>query len=282
MAEPLESGREWVRATDELPPIQGPTNVGLWVRPRDGTSLRAWFKTPKPEFLPFAMYALGMERVAYVLGFSLGLPIPAIHLEPFEEQRGCLSLKAGGKNAIPLAWAEGRASRMCHNIVNESVWSLAVVFDVWIANIDRDGGHIMLDPVPAESEPHETDRCMSWLFDHEKSGLWWPRKIDPSATVGLDVEKLAEGDGSMTADSELLLRNVMPTRYRASVQALGEEARRPVLENVRRVSDDEISVAVEQVPKEYMSKTAKLLTVSFLAARRDRIDNLVRDVFTPS
>jgi hypothetical protein len=39
----------------------------------------------------------------------------------------------------------------------------------------------MLDPVPPDTRPGVAVRSTSWLIDHDKSGLWYPTKIDPGA-----------------------------------------------------------------------------------------------------
>lgn len=281
MAEPLTSGVEWMRVSEEIVPI-GTTNLRWWVMANDGTGQRAVFKTPREAFSPSAMYALGMERVAYELGADLGLPIPPVHLETCEGHEGCVSLQAGGRNVLRLDWAEGRACRMNTNILNIDLWPLGVVFDVWIANFDREPAHILLDPVPPTSEPHATNTCTSWLIDHEKSGLWWPSKINEDA--GIEVEKLRDEEveeGVMPAAAELHVKQRMPGRYLLSLTSPTEEERDPILENVRRVTDDAIQLAVDRVPEVYMSEREKALTRRFLAGRRARIDNLVRDVCAP-
>jgi hypothetical protein len=277
MREPLISGRVWAIAPpDDQTMVAAGSNESLWIVDSQDAEVLARFKTPGAAYLPFALYAMGMERVAYALAADLDLPVPAVYLESFNGRVGCITLRAGGRNALPFSWALGR-SVMHMDILNDSVWPLAVAFDVWIANVDRRDDNILLDPAPPEMRPIQASKCMSWLVDHEKSGLWWPMKIDPGA--GLDVESLNDLDGDMTAEGNGFLTGFMPAQYRNSFANLNEVDRNPTIEIVREVGDDQIESAVSEVPTVYMSDNAKELTITFLVARRDRIDTLARDAF---
>jgi hypothetical protein len=279
MPEPLRSGRTWVRAApDGQTEITDGANLSWWVCDEDDQTVVGRFKTIPPEYDDVAIYAMGMERVAYVLGARLGLPIPPTYLEEVEGHIGCVTMKAGGPNSLRYSWAMGRAPMMGNDVINSCLWPVAVAFDVLIANVDRSADNIILDPVPPETRPGAAYRSTSWLIDHEKSGLWWPRKIDP--TVGLDVEALEINDGSMTAEGDGYFRGaLMPAEYKASFADLDAEDREPHLNAIRQLTEDDLRAAVAEVPEEFMTPKAKELTVRFLAARLDAIATLTRDVF---
>jgi hypothetical protein len=277
----LESGRAWAKNPD---PNVVVSEKGIskkqWVFDAvdDVRALAKWADVAGAE------YSIGMERVGYTLGSAVGLPIPATYLEEYDGRPCSVQLQL--RNHREFDMAKGSVM-MWAAIDNEDVWPLGVAFDLWMANYDRRSPNLSIQPVPPEKKPAHATAGTTWFVDHGLCALWWPRKIDPTATALYDVAALAGTarqsveDGEITPDAKARFTGAMPVEYRRSFADLDTARRAPLLDRVRSISDDLLEAAVMEVPDAYFSDLARELTIAFLRVRRDRIDTLSRDAFPP-
>lgn len=209
---------------------------------------------------------MGIERVAFALGFELGLPIPETYLERVNGHDGSLQLRI--PDVRPWTMVDATPMLM-HKVVNEDILPLGVVFDIWMANPDRVPRNLVQQPLPEGVRTAIASSSKTWLVDHGLCGLWFPSKFGAS-TVG----SVTVGDGSMTADVEAGARRVMPQRYRKAFTDLTADKRRIYLDRVAAVTDDAIHTAVEAVPDRYIATNEAEKTIDLLVARRNRISEL--------
>ena len=220
------------------------------------------------------MYSIGLERLAYVLGDGLGLPIPTTYLEECEGQRGCAQL------LVPApAWKHvvaGIPTMWNGEFLNRDVWPLGVVFDIWLANPDRHDRNILVQPDPPETRPAIATRSRTWLIDHGNACLWPPGKF---GTYGNISSIRLRADGSMKPHLDKEIGISMPKEISESFTSLAAGARQPFLDRITAITDDEIASAVGEVPSHYFSSGARDLTIDLLTARRDQIGTLSEEVF---
>lgn len=214
---------------------------------------------------------MGMERVASVLGRSLGLSIPEVWLDD-----------VGGSPAAvveriqdTLTWSMSyRGTDVAARLTNRSWWPTGVVFDVWIANVDRVERNMLLQPLPEGTQFAIAQAYELWLIDHGMSGLYWASKFD----AGLPQDRpdqVQVGDGEMTEPFERNLRAAMPLAYKTAYWAADSQDQQQALDRIRAMPDDVVDAAVDEVPCAYMSDIERDKTKLLLKARRDRIDNLM-------
>lgn len=226
-------------------------------------------------------YSLGIERVAYVLGDALGLPIPRVHLETYKGNVAAVVERIPNhaeylraKN-ISLLWS---------GVSNKAVWPLAVAFDIWLANYDRRSANLIIGPTPPQTRPALASSGACWLVDHGLCGLWYPGKIDVALerTGSKDVEAIADPTASFTPTALTRFRDVMQAElveYRRSFTDLGGNARDKVLDQIHALADDQVERAVREVPETYFSSRSADLTLQFLVARKQAIYTLSREVW---
>jgi hypothetical protein len=212
-----------------------------------------------------------MEWVAWKLGTVLGVPIPKVWLEDFEDQPAAIMERITNHRD----WRTGDAAPMLKSkIGNEECWPISVAFDIWIANNDRLPRHVLLQPDPPEDRVAVARECRVWFIDHGVSGLWFPSKFDPA--LGLDdTDKVEVGDGTMRDAVERNARAIMPKKIRDSLRSLDDGPKNAVLDGIRTITDDQIEQIIAMVPDAYMTEQEIEKTVELLKARRDRLDTLV-------
>jgi hypothetical protein len=127
----VESGRNWERIIGRE---DAGVNRGYWVRDRDEPDSRAYFKyvnQAQPD--RSSLYSLAMERVAYRLGDSIGVPISETYLEELDGELGVLSLRVSGD-----AWGtiDDEVIRSL-TFGDRDRWPVYMAFDVFFGNLDR-------------------------------------------------------------------------------------------------------------------------------------------------
>lgn len=275
MPEPVVSGRNWEVAPGDWPIVGKHHSKLLHLRDENEHSCVVLFKTLNPEKdPPAAIYGLGMERVAYVLGEALGLPIATVHLEPFEDEPGALMHYLGDG---PTWWLfqQGKMSR--RSVTNQGVVPLCVAFDIWLANTDRYRKNIQLRAEPAGVSFPDAEEMSLWLIDHEQTGLWPPgkfRKPDGSALDpdGADLEEADLGDGTITV--ETAIRGPMEKAYWPMFGSVDPEERGAVLERVQALEQDVVAAAVDEIPDQYMTPRLREVTIELLNMRKSRLPEL--------
>jgi len=227
------------------------------------------------------LYSLGIERVAYVLGDALGLPVPPAYLETYDGNDTLVVERIPNhaeylrsKN-IPLFWS---------GITNKAIWPLAVAFDIWMANYDRRSANLIFGPVPSTTRPAIAKAGKCWLIDHGLCGLWYPGKIDLALEKArsLDVDAVQDATAGLTPNAISRFRDVMHAElveYRRAFTDLGPADRDAVLDRVRGLDDDQVEAAVREVPQPFFSSRSADLTLQFLIARKQDIYTLSRDVW---
>lgn len=241
-----------------------------WVRAQEDPAVAAVAKFPPPGG-PREIYTMGMERVASELGRALGLSIPEVWLDDVAGR------PAAVVDRIPetLTWARSyRGVDVATRLGNRSWWPAGVVFDVWIANVDRVERNLLLQPLPEGIQFAAAQSFELWLIDHGMSGLYWSSKFD----AGLPPDRpdqVQVGDGEMLEIFERRLRELMPRDYQTAYWAADDQDREAALDRIRSVADDDVDVAVDEIPDAYMSPVERDKTKHLLKARRDQIDNLM-------
>ncbi|WP_040601265.1 hypothetical protein [Patulibacter medicamentivorans] len=207
--------------------------------------------------------SIGMERVAYVLGTQIGLPIPETQLA-----------EIGGAPSSIQRWIAGcKTHRQLPQVPamtkvrNEHILPLAALFDVWMGNTDRRDANLAYEPHPPGCRPAMAVECRLWLIDHNQCGLWPGDKFAgcrPDSTPALE-----EIDGSLIDVAEGRIAALMPPEMRMALRQAQGENRLRLLDLIANVKDDEISDPVHEVPDAYFSSSERDATITFLQARRD-------------
>ena len=240
-----------------------------WVRSTNDKAVCALFKSAPPDS-GRETYSIGMEAVAYQLGVHLGLPIPETVLATVGGLDGALVELVRGQRD----WQTADAAPMLKTHINNlDCFPVGVVFDIWIANLDRKAQHLLVQPLPPGVRPAIAQDARVLLIDHGVSGLWFPSKFAEGLTLD-DTEKVDVGDGSLLASREEAGRRIMPAEYRSAFTGLGKEERQPVLDAIREIPDDLIDGVLGSVPGAYMTDVETENTSALLKARRNRIDTL--------
>lgn len=243
--------------------------VHRWVRSNEDKSVCALFKSPPPDS-GREIYSIGMEAVSYQLGRLLDLPIPETVLATVDGVNGALVELARGQRD----WQNADAAPMLKSHVNNrDCFPVGVVFDIWIANLDRKDQHLLVQPLPVGARAAVAQDARVLLIDHGVSGLWFPSKFADGLTVH-DTEKVDVGDGSLLDTHEAAGRKRMPAEYGRAFTELEGADRERVLDGVREISDDAIEGVLATVPAAYMTEIEIEKTFALLKARRDRIDTL--------
>jgi hypothetical protein len=227
----------------------------------------------KSTAVPKRIYAIGMERVAYRLAAGLGLPVPATHLETVEGLLCSVQIRVLGRSwqtvqGVPL---------MRDNVANRNLWPLAAVFDVWMANTDRNPGNLLFEPDPPGAKPALATGSWSWLIDHGQCGLWPAWKLDstrhpddiPDAVAAITT-------GECISVAETAIRNNMALALRTSLLSASPSERRALLDRIDGIGDDAIREAVQEVPAGYFTKEQADTLEAFLKVRRSAADTVLR------
>jgi hypothetical protein len=193
----------------------------VWVRDINAQSVKALIKRPPPGF-PQEIYSLGMERVAYCLGFELGLPIPTVWLEEWQGHRCAVVRRIPNTRTLQMAAA---APMLMSNVENRDTWPLGVAFDLWMANNDRVPRNMLVEPLPEGARAAVATSCRTYLFDHGVTGLWFPSKFKANLTVG-QVDQVHVGSGNMLPVVETNARRIMPSDYREAFTTLTDSERK--------------------------------------------------------
>lgn len=270
---PLRSGRTW-RRIEPQPALTKGVNRTFKVEDEDDTPTVGYFKYLKPTSPHSSMYSFGAERVSVRLGIDLGLPIREAYLETIDGHAGIVSLEAPG-----VAWFDFDQTLLPQvTFVNEHLWPTCIVFDVWVANIDRHAQNIFIESDPPQRRPEHGDACATWLIDHGHSCLWplwkWDGVSATDTVDSIDPDTLA-----LRTEHAQRLRNHMPAEYRMAFPLRFDQRRKQAIDAISRISDHQIEGLVAEIPVEYMSTRAAESTVRLLKARRDVIDSLVTGVF---
>jgi hypothetical protein len=268
MTSPAVSGKEWKPLPGDQPVVDNGRSKTIWLQNTDDPDDLGLFKCPDENAPSTEVYSIGMERVAYVLGAALGLPVASgVYLEEFEGQPGVISCEI--PNA--LTWREFEQNGLAHRgISNLAEVPEFIAFDILLANIDRTPRNIMLQSVPPDIAVAKADRFAFQLIDHGFCGLW------PVAKFGNHPDEppsfVQVGDG--TTVHEALIRDRMPRSYWQQFAALDETKREVALQAIKEIDDELLAKAVEGVPDVYMTGRERDLTVELLQKRRDNVDAL--------
>ena len=275
-AAPLISGLTWEQDPQDYPFATEGRTERVWLRSTEQPVVHALFKAPATaahKLHPFEMYSLGMERVAYVLAMTLGLPVPRVTLEEYGGRRGALSWRVSPETR-DLRTAS-TCPMLANTVENEDLRPLAVLFDIWLANVDRKPANLMLEPRPEGARAKSASRSRLWLIDHGFCGLFPPNKFDASLQKQ-DPARVVVGDGRLLDDWDRAAKVVMPIDYRNSLQALGGEAQQKLLDRVRAIEDDQIDEVVNEIPADYFTGQQAERTAELLKVRKDQLDKLVQ------
>jgi hypothetical protein len=211
-----------------------------------------------------------MERIAHQLGSELGLPVPATHLEDFDGEPASVQMKVYGR-----PWSQIK-SEMPGNVTNADLWPLAALFDIWIANTDRNAGNFVFAPSPPGVAVAAATSFECWLIDHGQAGLWPGWKLAGAGGPMPIPDKVAmAASGQCASVTEAHIRTVMPSDYAQSLVGLDPDKRRAILDLVANVSDDAIKRAVDEVPGDYMTPGQADTLTGFLAARKHALRLIV-------
>ncbi len=230
------------------------------------------------------MYALGMERVAYRLGTTIGLRVPVVWLERINGQPGALVERVIEGRDIEMA---SSCVMLMSDVTDAETWPLAVTFDIWLANVDRQPRNVVVEPLPIGRPAKHAVQCRTWWVDHGFTGLMPPPKFG-SQFKGSAPENVDIGTGSMVDPTlwkkpgqqvgligEQVVRERMPDQLRNRFLALDAPERERLLDQIRAMHDDAIDDAVQEVPGTFMTGPQADLTARLLKLRRDSIDALV-------
>jgi hypothetical protein len=216
-----------------------------------------------------------MERVAYTLATQLGLPITDTHLEFFDGKPSSVQLHVNGEIRT---WRTARgAAMMVGNVTNAHLWPLVVVFDIWLANTDRNDGNLIVATQPHGSMPGKCTGSVSWLIDHGQAGLWpgWKLSADNNDTNIIADNPSAVAAGRCHDDVEKYIRHIMFGELERAFVTASSADRQAALDAVRSVNDADIHAAVTEVPADYFTPAQAAALVAFLQGRRKVVDNVV-------
>ncbi len=276
--EPIESGCEW----EEDPVGNANSHDGRTIR-RDLRSKTnpvrlVIAKRPQPA-VPAEIYSIGMERVGYSLGTTLGLPVPETYLETFEGEHCSLQRRL----LESVSWRQLQAlPNMLANVSNAGLYAKAALFDIWLANIDRRDVNLLFEAEPVGEKCAKATRCRMWLIDHGLCGLWPASKFDPDGDPTAMITDPAQLDGRLHPRAEKVIRDLMPHPYRLPLLEASGDERATLLDAVRQVVDDDaISKAVQEVPEHFMAGNLRAATEVFLKVRRARLDEVLDQYWQP-
>lgn len=271
MAPPLTTGLQW----EEDPAGNANTHDGRthrrYMRATSDSTFRVVVKRPKPGWEP-EIYAIGMERVAHVLGEAVGVPIPATYLETVDGYQSSLQrFIVNGRS-----WKQkGAAPMMAANVLNTEVYALSALFDVWMANTDRSVLNFQFEPEPPGAFPGKATGCRMWLIDHGTCGLWPANKLDEHRDPTNVPESIEGITGTLWDAAEKVISGVMPAEYRMALKQTTGNARDQLLDRVRGIGDDVVRSAVAEIPDDYMTSGHRDATVAFLMGRQQQLDTVL-------
>jgi hypothetical protein len=242
----------------------------IYVRDRNQHATRAVLKR---AIGGSPVYSVGMERVAYSLATHLGLPVSETYLEDFQGAPSSVQIRVEGRTWQTLSGAP----MMVTNITNRNLWPLMVVFDMWMANTDRNKGNMFLEPVPPGATPGRARGSVSWLIDHGQCGLWpgWKLSGDNNDKDNIPDDPAAVATGLCHHTVEEHIKRTMFRELRQAFTQASTPVQEAAVDAVRTVDDDSIRAAVREVPTDYFTDDQAATLVAFLQARRDAVDNVV-------
>jgi hypothetical protein len=266
---PLVSGREWEDLPGNREVIDPARSRLRWLRDRDDHAYLTMFKRPPAEAALREIYSIALDRVGYVLGESLDLPVVPVHLESVAGEPGALVLDLRNQ----CSWLQFEKERKQGRLANTEIIPLCVAFDIWLANYDRAKKNILLQPQPPELAWESCPNYRLVLIDYGQAGLW------PVAKMGLEKDEVPEAaqvrlDGKTVR--EALIVDRMPGAYWSAYRGLVAADREAINARIRAISDDLIVATLEEVPEPFMTAGERDRTIELLKARRDRVDDLAR------
>ena len=267
MPVPVNSGRTWEPLPSSEPIRDVARSDFLHLRDADHPDYIVLFKRPGDDAPPGERYAIGMDRVAYVLGEALGLPVAPVHLESFAGNPGAMLQNI--VNGVSWYWFE-KLQLTSEELVNASHVPTFVAFDVWLANIDRTKKNLWLQPVPPSTVHTEARRWKLWLIDHGHCALWPPGKFSLTKEAPAADVELSRYQGRV----ESIIVNEMPGGYKSQWVDAGRAIKERALTSIGAIEDDQIADAVLEIPDIYFSERERELTIRFLKGRRDRLPRL--------
>lgn len=213
---------------------------------------------PDPQSLPRCQAAV--ERIAFVLGNRLDLPIPPVQLTKgfppaVADWPCCIAFKP--KGAV-WTWgylqAKGALSALDKNLFQEG--ARIVPFHIWIDAHDRaNQGNILYveNPESGESRFFFIDHSTSMLGAEQVGHKHWregrPLEFVQCAVFAQFLEQISSLTASKTIDK------------------------------IANLSDNEIREAVLSIPEEFLTSEEKCLTIEGLLQRKGKIRELVKRWF---
>jgi hypothetical protein len=247
-------------------------NDGYWVVDQDDASALGWFKFPSAH-QHASPYSIAADWIASRLAAGIGLPVPEAYLETIGGENGLVSRRLTG-----IKWkdADDDTQRRTR-LLNRDAVPVLMAFDVLVACPDRHGGNVWLqfEPPAAQQSPDDR-RGVIWFFDYGHSCLWPPWKLDDRLRA-TDLESIP-ANAQWTAQALAEFRQLLPPQLRT---AWVTADRAEVLDEIRRISEDDIETAVASVSTDYLTSRAADVTKDFLIDRLRSIDTLVGEVFPP-
>lgn len=192
------------------------------------------------------------ETIAYELAATVGLRVPAYGLchVPWGDGIYFASEKLGHRHSLELLWPTEK-------IANRELLSQVIVFDIWIANIDRNIGNLVYDSFVDGSET----RLIIYAIDFEKS-------------------EVLRGDKDRFTIEALPLENMWP-RETLGKLCNGLPVPYEFCTRIESITEDEVATAFGVweddlgLPRIEWSERAR----SHLMSRARRIRNLVHEVW---
>lgn len=259
---PLEESPRWI----EDPQGNHVAAPGMmerrWMHRCDDPTVRAIVKRGADQL---ERYAIGMERVSYLLGSLLGLPIPETTLQRVDGHPSSVQLLVPDSRTHLSA---GGAPMLTSVIENESQFPLALMFDIWTGNTDRRDTNLLYEALPEGTPVARATRSRFWLIDHGACGLWPPAKFAARGAATFPTRAQAES-GQLHERGERHIALAMPSDLRMRMKQNLGESRAQLVEQVQAIGDSAIESAITGVHPEFIGADAAELTGAFLQARRD-------------
>jgi hypothetical protein len=270
----LESGVTWIEDPAGNVLAHSGRTICRHMIAKDDHSRRALVKRPAANVHPVEIYSIGMERVAYLLGSALGLPVPAVHLEDVDGHPSAVVERIpNSRSWMTLETAPAMASQ----IRNQDIWPLAALFDVWLANTDRRHVNVLFETYPPGCSAGAADGCVCWLIDHGQCGLWPADKLPERKPEEVPNDPDQIKGTALRPEGEIAIAQRMQPEYRMALKHTQGPQRRLLLDQIHGVEDDAIERAVTEVPTRYITKGQADATIALLKGRRDTLDTVLNE-----
>ncbi|GEB33370.1 MULTISPECIES: HipA family kinase [Brevibacillus] len=223
----------------------------VW-RSVNGKIQRGYFKFPCKKNAKWGN-VIANELIAYHLAKLLELNVATVELTVVEGKQGIVSIAkpmAAHFNWFQLTKKTG-GSPVKH-LHNPEQLLLTFVFDIWICNIDRHGGNLIVFPKGKHYD--------FYLIDHGSAvlgGVTW-RKIHWSADYWLNVSKY---------------NFHYPRGLRAYIRTFRQLL--PHVDKIEKIPEHMIRDIVETVPENVLPKLEKEMVVEMLLYRQKKLREMV-------